>query len=146
MSDGNDLQRSDGCSDWKCASTDGCEPEWWNKQLMWWWRAKSAKSMLIYVVNSEDFVFLWFTVRSSVCLPPLQPSLMYCLLILHRAPAGLCLSSVDYWTECIAEPGTNPVCHMTDYELLRWLVETVRYCKYRSHDHASVQVVLAGHH
>ena len=22
------------CSDWKCASTDGCEPEWWNKQLM----------------------------------------------------------------------------------------------------------------
>ena len=30
------------CSDWKWASTDGCEPEWWNKQLIWWWRAKSA--------------------------------------------------------------------------------------------------------
>jgi len=27
MSDGNELQRSDGCSDWKCAPTDGCEPE-----------------------------------------------------------------------------------------------------------------------
>ena len=30
-----------GCRDWKCASTDGCEPEWWNRRLMWWWRAKS---------------------------------------------------------------------------------------------------------
>ena len=35
MSDGNELQRSDGCSDWKCASTtDGCERKFWNKQVL----------------------------------------------------------------------------------------------------------------
>jgi len=38
MSDGNEFQRSDA-ADWKCASTDSCKPEWWNKQLMWWRRA-----------------------------------------------------------------------------------------------------------
>jgi len=43
MSDGNEFQRR-GYSDWKCASTDGCEPEWWDKQLMWWWRAKSCST------------------------------------------------------------------------------------------------------
>ena len=37
MSDGSGLQQ-----ELKCASTDGCEPEWWNKQLMWWWWAKLA--------------------------------------------------------------------------------------------------------
>ena len=31
-----------GCRDWKCVSTDGCEPEWLNKQLMWCRRVKSS--------------------------------------------------------------------------------------------------------
>jgi len=50
MSDGTEFQSSN----WTCVSTNGCEPQWWNKQLMCWWRATSAMTGHVGDANKQD--------------------------------------------------------------------------------------------
>jgi len=97
----------------KCASTDGCEPEWWNKQLTWWWRAKSATTGQVGDTNKISQVWWRETMQlttATFCRPvcgPLEALCLWRVRLSVRAQAcvsRLCPASVN--TAAIRTPTT----------------------------------------